>query len=35
VVHALNIKEAINTLKKELFPDTEKLIIENTYSEEE
>lgn len=35
IIHAPNIKDAINTLKKELFPDTNKLIIENIYSEEE
>lgn len=35
IVHAPNIKDAINKLKKELFPDTEKLIVENVYSEEE
>lgn len=35
IVHAPNIKEAINKLKKELFPDTDKLIVENVYSEEE
>ena len=35
IVRAPNIKEAINKLKKELFPDTGKLLIENVYSEEE
>lgn len=35
IVHETNIKDALNKLKKELFPDTDKLIVENVYSEEE
>lgn len=35
IVHADDIKTAINKLKTDLFPDTSKLIVENVYSEEE
>ena len=35
IVRETNIKDALNKLKKDLFPDTEKLIVENVYSEEE
>lgn len=35
IVHADGIKTAINKLKTDLFPNTDKLIVENVYSEEE
>ena len=35
IVHESNIHDAINKLKKDLFPNTDKLIVENVYSEEE